>query len=145
LILKDTSPVSTEDVVHGVAKKLAKQDADEANRENVGPSSNKAEGGTGSAAKTATHSQTLGQESKEASDAVMEFQPAPAGSGTASSAGVVLDEAQRKSPRVHGDLYGVTGADGHGAGGSVGATSRSGKTSVYVQSDEARSKVGPSQ
>jgi len=42
---------------------------------------------------------------------------------------------------VHGDLYGVAGVDGHAAGGSVGASSKSGKTSVYVQSDEARSKV----
>jgi hypothetical protein len=131
--------------VRGVAKKLAKQEAGEANGQIADQSSNKAQGGTGSTAKTAAHSQNLGQEPTQASDAVMEFQPAPLGSGTAPSAGVVLDGAKSKSARVHGDLYGVAGDAGHAAGGSVGATSKSGKTSVYVQSDQARSKAGQPQ
>jgi hypothetical protein len=144
LVLKDTGRVSTEDVVRGVARKLAKQDAGEANGQTAGPSSKKAQGGTGSTSKVSRPAES-NQEPAGASDAVMEFQPAPLGSGTASSAGVVLDGAPSKPTRVHGDFYGVAGGDGHAAGGSVGATSKSGKTSVYVQSDETRSKAGQPQ
>ncbi len=144
LVLKNTGPVSTEDVVRGVAKELAKQDAGDANGETASPSA-KGPGGTQGTMKVSTQAPSPNQEPAAASDAVMEFHPAPAGTG--SSAGVVHDGAQSKSPlkHVHGDLYGVAGADGHAAGGSVGATSKSGKTSVYVQSDQARSKVGQPQ
>lgn len=144
LVLKDTSPVSTEDVVRGVAKELAKQDASATNPQTAGPSSTKTQSGT---SKASAQAQSPIPEPAEASDAVKEFQPAASGSGKASDTMVVEDGAQSKSPlkRVHGDLYGVAGADGHAAGGSVGGTSKSGKTSVYVQSDEARSKVGQPQ
>ncbi|HXJ94310.1 MAG TPA: hypothetical protein VMT20_15795 [Terriglobia bacterium] len=142
-ILNDTGPVSTEDVVRGVAKKLVSQGTSESNGQTAGSSSNKAQGGTGSTSKVSTPAESRSQEPAGASDAVMEFQPVPSGSGTAPSAAVVLQGAPSKSPvkRVHGDLYGVGSGAGHAAGGSVGATSKSGKTSVYIQSDEARSKV----
>ena len=147
LVLKSTGPVSTEEVVRGVAKQLAKKDAGEANGQTAGPSSAKAQGGTDGAAKNAVQAQSAGQGPAEAGDAVMEFQPVSAGPGAASSAAVVEDGTQNKSAlkRVHGDLYGVEGADSHAAGGSVGASSKSGKTSVYIQSDQARSKVGQPQ
>lgn len=145
LVFKNTGPVSTEDVVRGVAKELAKQEAGEADGLTANPSSTKAQSGTASTAKGAA--QNPGQGPAAASDAVMEFQPASSGTGAASSATVIEDGAQSKSPlkRVHGDLYGVAGGAGHAAGGSVGATSKSGKTSVYIQSDEARSKAGQPQ
>jgi len=140
LVLKDSGPVSTEDVARGVAKELAAQDTSGTKEQTAGPSSTQAQNGNGSAAKTATHSQSLGQQPTEATDAVAEFQPAPPGSGAASSSDVVLKGARSKSSRVHGDLYGVAGDAGRAAGGSVGGTSKSGKTSVYVESDAARSK-----
>jgi hypothetical protein len=146
LVLKNTGALSTEDAARSVALKLAKQDADETDGRSADPSSPKAQGGTRTGSKASTQPQDLTPE-PAASDAVMEFQPASSGSGAASISGVTQDGTPRKSPqqRVHGDLYGVAGADGHAAGGSVGATSKSGKTSVYVQSDEAWSKASQPQ
>jgi hypothetical protein len=147
LVLKNAGPMSTEDVARGVARELAKQDAGRTIGQSAEPSSAKPSGGTQSNSKVKTQAPDLALEPASSSDAVMEFQPAPSGSGPASSSGVVHDGAQSKSPlkRVHGDLYGAMGASGHAAGGSVGATSKSGKTSVYIQSDEARSKIGQPQ
>ena len=146
LVLKDSGPVSTEEVARRVAKELAKQDAAETKGPTAGPSPTKAYG-TARSSGVSAQAQSPNQEPARASDAVVEFQPAPSGSGAASSGTVIEDPAQSKSPlkRVHGDLYGVAGADSHAAGGSVGASSRSGKTSVYIQSDQARSKVGQPQ
>ena len=145
-VLKNAGPISTEDVARGVARELAKQDASQTNGPGADPAPAKTQGARQSNSKVKTPVQDVASEPASSSDAVVEFQPAPSSSGAASkadSAGIVRDGAKGKSlpKRVHGDLYGETGAAGHTAGGSVGATSRSGKTSVYIQSDEAGSKV----
>jgi hypothetical protein len=76
-------------------------------------------------------------------DAVVEFHPATSSVDSASPA--VVKDGKSRATRVHGDLYGATGAAGHATGESVGATSKSGKTSVYVQSDQARSTTSQPQ
>jgi hypothetical protein len=147
LVLKNTGALSTEDAARSVALQLAKQGASERDGRSADSSSAKAQGGTRTGSKATTQPQDLTPEPAASSDAVMEFQPASSGSGAASSAGVTQDGTPHKSPpqRVHGDLYGTTSAVGHAAGGSVGATSKSRKTSVYVQSDEARRNGGQPQ
>lgn len=75
-----------------------------------------------------------------ASEAVLEFHPAEAEGATSTS---VKSESpkSKKAKDVHGTVYGATDAKNvgtHRAGGAVGATSKSGKTSVYVQSEGDR-------
>jgi len=77
------------------------------------------------------------------SGAVVEFQPAASRSRTAP--GAVVDPKRSRVARVHGDVYGAGGSAGHATSESVGTTSRSGKTSVYVQSDQAHSNSSPAQ
>jgi hypothetical protein len=70
------------------------------------------------------------------SSAVMEFQPASAPPG--GEALVVPDKDSKKAKKVHGDAYGVLGANDprtHTAGGSVGTTTKNKKTSVYVEAN----------
>jgi hypothetical protein len=147
LLLRNAGMFSAKGVARGVAWELAKQDARQTNGQNVDTSSAKANQGTQSSSKVSTQARGLTEEPAAPSDGVMEFQPVPSGTGPASSSGVIQAGSQSKSPlkRVHGDLYGATGAAGQAASGSVGATSKSGKTSVYIQSDETRSKVGQPQ
>jgi hypothetical protein len=152
-VLKKAGETSTEDVARGVARELAKRKGDQTNSQGAGESQAKTQGAMPNnsrplnSSQATTGPQNLALEPASSSDAVLEFQPAASGSGTASNPRVVSDDAQSKSPlkRVHGDLYGATGGAGHAAGGSVGATSKSGKTSIYVQSDDARSKAGQPQ
>jgi hypothetical protein len=152
-VRKKAGATSTEDVARGVARELAKRDGGQTNSQDTGESQAKTQGAMPNNSKPPRNSkapaapQDLALEPASSSDAVLEFQPAASGSGTASNPRVVSDDAGSKSPlkRVHGDLYGATGGTGHAAGGSVGATSKSGKTSIYIQSDEARSKAGQPQ
>jgi hypothetical protein len=72
--------------------------------------------------------------------AVMEFKPAPPNGGD-SSGDVVLLKNSKKKKNVHGEVFGTTGAQGvgtQGVGGAVGATTKSGKTSVYVETERRR-------
>jgi hypothetical protein len=77
--------------------------------------------------------------------AIGEFQVAP--SGTDSSSASIQTGTHGKAPRerVHGEVYGAGGGVGRDAGGAVGASSKSGKTSVYVQSDQTRDVATPPQ
>lgn len=129
LVLKDAGPASTEDLARRAAHNLAKG-SDGQNGVSKGKSSDEAQKGT------ATNSTpSLGPPVSE----VGEFHPAPGGSGRSLNAPLVKDPSPLK--RVHGDVYGGAGRSGHAAGGDVGATSKSGKTSVYVESDQERSKA----
>jgi hypothetical protein len=129
LILKDLGPLSPEEAAQMTAKSLAKQkDSDKS----LGAVEKKDQG----------KSQAADQ--RKPDDAVVEFQPAGNGSGASSSVTAIHDK-QSKSQRVHGDLYGAKSGMGHADGGSVGATSKSGKTSIYVQSDQARTTAPPQQ
>jgi hypothetical protein len=117
--LLDAIRVSTEDARRSAAANLAKKDK------------------AGEAAPKSSASAAAGSEDS----AVMEFHPADA--QTAASASEVA--ASKKSKRsvlkgVHGGAYGSTapGSSNHQVGGSAGATSRSGKTSVYVETNQSR-------
>lgn len=149
LVLKNAGAMSTEDVARGAAADLANQNANQASKQGADPALAQSQAAMPSNSKAKAPAQDLALNPGSSSDAVLEFQPASSGSGLASKSDsvVIPNGVQGKSPlnRVHGDLYGAAGAAGHAAGGSVGAASKSGKTSIYVQSDEARSKVGQPQ
>ncbi len=93
-----------------------------------------------SAVKKETQKSAATGKSKDANDSsVMEFKPAApnADSGDA----IVLSKGSKKKKTIHGEVYGTTGAQGagtQGGGGAVGATSKSGKTSVYVETERQR-------
>jgi hypothetical protein len=70
-----------------------------------------------------------------APSAVGEFHEAPEGTSRG-SANSKVQEGRSPGKRIHGDIYGAGSRIGRAGSGSVGATSRSGKTSVYVQSDQ---------
>ncbi len=71
--------------------------------------------------------------------AVTEFKPA--GPNDGSGEVVVLPKDSKKKKNIHGEVFGTTSAQGagtQGGGGAVGATSKGGKTSVYVETEHQR-------
>ena len=129
LLLKDVGPLSPEDAAKLAAKELAKaNDPQATDKPAAKPKENKAQDQTKGAA---------------SSGAVMEFQPAGSSSRAASPA--IVNDKKSHASRIHGDLYGAAGGTGHATSESAGGTSRSGKTSVYVQSDQARSNSNQAQ
>lgn len=126
LTLKSVGPSSPEEAARKTAKSLASQkDSGNSNRAVEKKDQSKAQAG----------------DQNKADEAVMEFHTAGNGSAGSLSAPAALHDKETKSAlkRVHGELYDGQSAAGHADGGSVGATSRSGKTSVYVGSDQTRS------
>jgi hypothetical protein len=74
---------------------------------------------------------------------VMEFQPA-APSGAGARTVVIPSKNSKKSvaKNVHGTVYGSADPQANGnhrTGGAVGASSKSGKSSIYVETDQGRS------
>jgi hypothetical protein len=99
---------------------------------------------TAEAARTATKAAAQGRGSDPASEAsgapeVLEFRAASP--GAQDSVGAAGTEESKKSAlkNVHGDAHGALDSRGAGkrAGGSVGATSKSGKSSIYVETDRS--------
>ena len=81
--------------------------------------------------------------SSESNDsAVTELHPAaPTSENPAASAESPKTIKKSSSRNIHGSVYGASGSEGDSArrsGGSVGASSKSGKTSVYVETDRSR-------
>jgi len=80
---------------------------------------------------------------KESAEAdVLEFRPADSDS-TASSGPVVVPKSSKEAPLkdIHGTVYGSTDSKKAGTrstGGSVGASSKSGKASIYVETERSR-------
>jgi hypothetical protein len=132
LTLKSVGPSSPEETARITAKSLA----DQKSKENSGHAVEN---------KDQSRSQSTGQ--NKADDAVMEFHAAGSGSGNSGTAPAVIHDQGNKSAlkHVHGDLYGAKSGIGHADGGSAGATSKSGKTAIYVESDQTRSTVPPPQ
>lgn len=126
LTLKDAGPLSPEDAARITAKSLAKK-----NSLTGDPVNEKQDQGRG-----------LVNDKSGSNGAVVEFRPAANGSENNSNSAVVVQK-QSKAPlkHVHGELYGAKSGIGHADGGSVGATSKSGKTSVYIESDQSRSSA----
>ncbi len=110
--LADATRVSTAEVASKAAKDIAKE-----------------RGGDGAT------------DASGASD-VLEFHPANPGAQHSAGAAVAPSKESRKSAlkNIHGDAYGALDSRGSGrrAGGSVGATSKSGKSSIYVETDRSR-------
>lgn len=114
--LLDAARVSTEDARRGAAAGLANQDKAKA---------------------AVAKPSTLATEDSP----VLEFHPAQA-TAAPSAPAIAVSKNSKKSPLkdLHGTAYGSTaaGTSNHHVGGSAGATSKSGKTSVYVETDQSR-------
>ncbi len=93
-----------------------------------------------SAAKEETQKSAAAKKTKDSNQsAVMEFKPA--GPNVGSGEVVVLPKDSKKKKNIHGEVYGTTSAQAagtQGGGGAVGVTSKSGKTSVYVETERQR-------
>ncbi len=93
-----------------------------------------------SAAKEDAQKSAAGKKTKDSNESsVMEFKPA--GPNAGSGEVVVLSKDSKKKKNIHGEVYGTTGAQAagtQGGGGAVGGTSKSGKTSVYVETEHQR-------
>ncbi|MGD0697674.1 MAG: hypothetical protein ABSB82_22885 [Terriglobia bacterium] len=96
------------------------------------------------AATEATSTKAKPEETRKASEAseapdVMEFRPA---SRDEEHAQAPTASAKSSRKAVHGEAYGALDPKHpgtHRAGGAAGATSKSGKTSVYVETDQSKS------
>ncbi len=132
-LLKDAGPKSIEDAARKAAHDLA----------TAGASTPQAKGGD--PAKTAQAAQAdKKDDGASAPSGVGEFHTVPDGTSR-SSANPMLQKDGSPANRIHGQIYGGGGPAGRAGSESVGATSKSGKTSVYVQSDQASSTVAPPQ
>lgn len=82
------------------------------------------------------------QESDQGEDSsVLEFKPASTGEN-AGAKPQPTDSSKRTKKNVHGEGYGALdpgNSGNHQTGGAVGATTKTGKTSVYVESNQTRS------
>jgi hypothetical protein len=106
---------------------------------------------TEDAARSAAHEAATGKSKKEDTtkdsepvvDSITEFSPAPPESKSSSTTGPKVSTKSSKS-KIHGEAYGSTSPTNSGnrqTGGAVGTTSKSGKTSVYVQGEQSRSST----
>jgi hypothetical protein len=127
-LLKEAGPGLVDDATRKAAHDLAKAPAG------------------GSEARTGDQAKNTGAAKKDDSGAapseVGEFQPVTAGAHQGSAA-PVMQKDQSPLKRIHGDVYGAGGGTGRAGSESVGGTSKSGKTSVYVESDQAASTAAP--
>ena len=108
---------------------------------------------TDEAARSVAQKQTTkGNEEEGAKEdneaAVVEFKPAPASAEPSGDAVVVPSKGSKKSTlgNVHGQVHGSV--DGNNpetrrTGASVGASSKSGKTAVYVETERGRTQPNP--
>ncbi len=104
---------------------------------------------TKEAVKTAAQTKTKASEAGTAPEGtsnesdVLEFRPAaPTDNGTSGVITLPSKDSKKSAVKnVHGTVYGSANAQGAGnrrTGGAVGASSKSGKTSVYVETDQSR-------
>jgi|GEM_PF-1690950 len=129
----------------GVTKKADKSDKKVSSTDATPVST---EGAAKSAAKETLESPSEKKDDQSASDAtdsVLEFHPAPHDEKSSKKSDT---GPQTKHPgkNIHGEASGELNspdAGTHRGGGAVGATSKSGKTSVYVQGDQTRSNQSP--
>jgi hypothetical protein len=85
--------------------------------------------------------QETGKDSDAVVDSITEFSPAPHDADSASKTNPKVSKRSSKA-KIHGEAYGGLGSTNSGnrqTGGAVGTTSKSGKTSVYVQGEQTRS------
>ena len=115
--LSQATHISTEEAVHKAAADLAKK-----------PKGQSVE--------------TKAAAPKAADAAVLEFRPADRSESTPTPAATRQSKNSKKSPlkNAHGSIYGSAGAGGASReiAGSAGASSKSGATSIYVETDQSR-------
>lgn len=70
-------------------------------------------------------------------DAVLELRPSVPDAAAGGSAVVTKDSKKSPLKNVHGEISGAAGAGRNREAGKVGASSKSGKTSVYVETDRS--------
>ncbi len=84
-----------------------------------------------------------GNQAEDSGNAPLEVKPAPQESAPAGEERPASKESKSsKRQKVHGTVYGALDPNGpgnHQTATSLGASSKSGKTSVYVESDRSRS------
>lgn len=130
-LLKGTGRSSVEDAARKAAHDLA------AAGQNGSPTK------SGDVAKDAAKPPTDASNSSVPSE-IGEFHAVPEGTSR-TSADPKVQKEDSPGKRIHGELYGAGGRAGRAGSESVRATSKSGKTSVYVQSGQAASSVAPPQ
>ena len=126
-ILLDLKPISTTEAVRSLAQEMAKGLPDPADKSASGKPN-----ATGA-----------GQPD---SSAVVEFQPAPHDAATDVVVVTSKDSKQSVVKNVHGSVEGLLDPNhpgNHQAAASAGASSKSGKTSVYVETDSTRAAPPP--
>lgn len=129
--LLKSGPSSVEDAAHKAAHNLAV-----AGRSESPTKSDDVTKETQAAQKDVSSSSTPSE--------IGEFHAVSAGTSR-TSANPVNQRDASPGKRIHGELYGAGGRRGRAGSESAGVTSRSGKTSVYVQSDQAASTAQPPQ
>lgn len=119
-LLKDSGPANIEDATRRAAHDLATSGQSASQAKKSAPAKDVKAGE---------------KDSPGTASAVGEFHEAPEGTSRG-SANPIVQKGSSPGKRIHGDIYGAGSRVGRGGSESMGATSRSGKTSVYVQSDE---------
>jgi hypothetical protein len=98
---------------------------------------------TAEAARKAAEVKAQGHGSDPASQAsgaadVLEFHADSPGAQDSAGAAITKESNKPALKSVHGDAYGASGSHGDKrTGGAVGATSKSGKASIYVETDHS--------
>jgi hypothetical protein len=87
-------------------------------------------------------------EEKSSEGDVVELHPSAAGKPSSSSSATEPGKPAPQSPRrkIHGSVYGAAGtggADGDREGAAVGASSKGGKASIYVETNRSRNETAP--
>jgi hypothetical protein len=116
--LAEATRVSTEDAARSVAQKQARKSTEENGAE------------------------------KTADPDVLELRPVPESTGPSGKIVVAPSEGSKQPAlgKVHGRIYGSANAKGastHRAGADAGASSKSGKTTVYVETERGRTRQDP--
>jgi len=109
---------------------------------------------TSQVARTAAQEKGKGRPAQESGDqpsdsGSLELRPLAQGAEVSSEAVAIPSRGSRKSPlkNVHGTVYGSVDPKNkgtHRAGASVGATSKSGKSGIYVETERSREIIPPS-
>jgi hypothetical protein len=120
-LLKGADPASIEDAARKAAHDLVASGQSSSQAKKNDPAKDVKAGQKGDAGATTS--------------GVGEFHDAPDGTSS-SSANPVVHKDSSPGKRIHGEVYGAGSSAGRAGSEAVGATSKSGKTSVYVQSDQ---------
>lgn len=117
IVLTDVAPVTTEEAARSVAKERARPVS---KKKNAKPAD-------------------------APLDSVVEFHPASQAEQAAAQSDA-RPRVKHAGKNIHGEAYGgldPANTGTHQAGGAAGATSKSGRTSVYIQGDQTRSTQPP--